>query len=1092
MSSQLLARTSQRLKQLLTSPSTSKKSTNDGEGTPTLSPASGPVTPATPRRASRPHSWISHTSSKRCDVSHIEAREAATSEENTPRIEPYAIPNTDDGKGRTKSTGNAGLRSACNGDENDGGCHAPILSRSETSLCAISHTNSDQDGRNDVHDAPSQGGLGVFPRGGRENDTSPSSPSGRFGTPTSQTSCLDTACRLRVPRKSSRRGRKVAVSGHGSHIQGVQGSLELFPSPPIASQGSLLGRLPERNCPIKVHGSSDRWGRDNTNQLSRRDPHTSTLDLFEALSLDPDQAGDQTPTQELQRISTEEDNHDEIERDLPLTRTAWSDDVEQLIRETDKAFKAVGFALSDAKSATGVDNFKTINWGGRSDLYPNHQLKDSGSVSPKKSTSMRTKAKAAAKTPLTRNASIKATKQKSKKGSRKVALQAFPTTIQNPSPRWTLPEVTAELFGGRIFGRLEADEMLKSEESMQRARWSRECKISEREREERQRDSMYSMTSVETREEDRSTPVEPFHLEELSSRLSNIKLPDGDFETPRPSPRPPIPLKGTTRESERFSDSELAQPLNTVLPSIPIHSPISPPTQGTFAVFNATAPLSPVSAIPQPLNNFHENGLTDQDPLRFGKMKFPSPPIPSQPQPIPRRASRSRSVTRTNLATIRETSPADPTPTHSQSMPATPAKNRSPIRSPPSRGTPVGITPPSPESPQMGLVNATAKSARQLQSAVHSRGCKQNPNTRDAIATTEAMSGSLSPRKVTPYPSQPTAPSLDAGLISTPFSLTAPMFRHGSIRLNKPKHFQSFPVSGITTPKYDYDVEGADGLQAQVIPLDWTAFQMAISGGAGEYHMPGIGGEELSRESDSKKEEDKLDRKEREDLFDWWKEFGFRGRDGGMGRVLRSEPRKGQRKGKGGKSSKVGEEKKRRKASSKPQVVVAELEGNCFSAGSVPIISEPDDGLLAGSDPTKKGPRPFSFMPGQEEIVPLAQASKSSQSLPSRLGDNQLAPGNASNSASASSSFDERQIGKLTPPTTTDTGYDSDDSLPDSPMEEISEEALREGRDVLMGFNLNNDLPNFLRWESERSVRWEYGGREPLYEVGGVERSMSY
>lgn len=256
--------------------------------------------------------------------------------------------------------------------------------------------------------------------------------------------------------------------------------------------------------------------------------------------------------------------------------------------------------------------------------------------------------------------------------------------------------------------------------------------------------------------------------------------------------------------------------------------------------------------------------------------------------------------------------------------------------------------------------------------------------------------------------------------------------------------------------------------------------------------MPGIGGEELSRESDSKKEEDKLDRKEREDLFDWWSEFGFRGRDGGMGRVLRSEPRKGHKKGKGGKSSTSGEQKKRPKASSKPQIVVAELEGDYFPAGSIPTISGPDDGLLAGPEPTKKGPRPFSFTPGQEEIVPLTQATMSSQSPPSRPRDNHLAPGNARNSASASSSSDERQIGKMTPPTTTDAGYESDDSLPDSPMEEISEEALREGRDVLMGFNLNNDLPNFLRWESERSVRWENGERGPLYELGGVERSMSY
>lgn len=1010
--------------------------------------------------------------------------------ERHPRIEPPAIPHA--AKGRTKSAGNVGTSNTLGPDtegSNNGDCHADVKSRSESSLCPPNHS---QDGCNGIHDGNS---LGV-PHGVEKGDASISIPSGRFDTASSPTSCLDTACRLRVPRKSSRRGRKVAVDGHGSHIPPcLQGGLELFPSPPPASQGSILGTLPSHPADRNPRSaSSDRWGKDNANQSTSRGPRNSTLDLLEALSLDPGEA-DQTPTQELHRISIEDHDAESEDRDLALTRTAWSDDVEQLIRETDKAFKAVGFALSDAKSATGVDNFRTINWSGRPDIHHTYQ-NESGTVSPKKSTSMRTKAKAAAKTPLTRNASVKATKQKSKKGSRKFALQAFPTTIQNPSPRWTLPEVTAELFGGRMFGRLEADEMLKSEESMQRARWSRECKMSEREREERKRDSMYSTTSVETREEDRSTPVEPFHLEELSSRLSNIKVADGDFETPRPSPRPPVQLQDITRASERFSGPELAQQLNTVLPPIPIHSPISPPTPGTFAVFNATVPLSPVSAISPPLNTFQDNGLTDQDPLRFGKMKFPSPPIapiPSQPQPIPRRASRSRSVTRTNLATIRETSPADSKAIiHSQSMPATPAKNRSPIRSPPSRGTPVGVTPPSPESPQSDIVSATTNSTTLLQSSLHNRGFMARPNTRDAIATTEAISGSLSPRKITPFPSQPTPQFLNAGLVSTPFSLTAPMFRHGSIRLNKPKHSQSFPSSGRTTPKYGYDVEEADGLQAQVIPLDWTAFQIAISGGAGEYHMPGIGGEELSWESDSKKEEDKLDRKEREDLFDWWREFGFRGRDGGMGRVLRSEPRKWHKKEKGGKSSKGGEEKKRRKASSKPQIVVAELEGDGFPASSVPIISEPDDGLFAGSEPTKKRPRPFSFMPGQEEIVPLTEATKSSQSLPSRLRDNHLAPGNASNSASASSSSDERQIGKMTPPTTTDTGYESDDSLPDSPMEEISEEALREGRDVLMGFNLNNDLPNFLRWESETSVRWEYGGREPLYELGGVERSMSY
>lgn len=293
-----------------------------------------------------------------------------------------------------------------------------------------------------------------------------------------------------------------------------------------------------------------------------------------------------------------------------------------------------------------------------------------------------------------------------------------------------------------------------------------------------------------------------------------------------------------------------------------------------------------------------------------------------------------------------------------------------------------------------------------------------------SIANIEVASGSLSPRKVTPFPgSAVNAPYkiksttiTTNGLVSTPFSLIAPLFRHGSIRLNSGNHSRSFPASGASTGFATPNMVGSEGLEAQVVPFDWTAFQMAISGGAGDYLMSGA---DIDKKEMEKHEEELA--KEREDIYDWWRGFGFRGRDGGMGRVARSEPRKPQKEGKDGKQKQSkGEEEKKRRRAKKPEIVIAEL---------------PSDSLKR-PEPV---PRPWSFQPGQEV---LSSSDK-----------------DTSNSGSGG----ETDV----PASTTDIGYESEESDgPDSPMEELSEQELMAGRDVLMGSNLDHDLRGFLRWES--------------------------
>ncbi len=685
----------------------------------------------------------------------------------------------------------------------------------------------------------------------------------------------------------------------------------------------------------------------------------STLNLFEALELDPE--GDHETGASIDRAgySKSPDNHSGPSSSVagnmgvPLpVRMQWSEDVEELIRETDKAFKAVGFTLSDARSTNeGFHNYRPPTL---EKERSSGSSNESGTIlreSPS-ATNMRFRAKKAKTPPLTRDASVKAVQPQRKKGikakNQRLALHAFPSP-PNSSPRWTLPEVTAELFGGRIFGRLEADEMLTTPDRLKHPRCARESidsqtsqkpqlsqsSISRSARVSLRRVSQEGTSSGPVRTEstdDNAIPVGPFHLDELATRLGKVQVEDSNefgFSAPRLSP-PLVQIQDNKMHTQIWSDLEpVPMILNTVLPPLPTYSPISPPTPSGI-YFNLPHPTSPAVVTPVPAVSLPTPGsvtallspvsgvsaMSDEGfvpNLLFGKLKFPAPPLGSPPK-----ASRSRSVTRTSLATIREASPAsntDAVPSHQSS----PRKQRSPIRTPHSSGAVSASFPrPSPHS-------------RRLQHRAHSSpGSNILTESRSEVATPSSHSNQQQQKsgciRITAD-----------NLISTPYSLTSPLFKHGSIRLNKSlRQSQSADSSGYVTPFFHHD----EGLDVAAMPLDWTAFQMALSPGCGEYPVGGAGPDEKTHQEGEEREV--------EEILDWWLGMGFKGRDRGMGKVMKKES--------GPKN------KKRRVPGDRPDTLIEMLpaELHCVKP---------------------RGYRPFSFMLGQEEVVWTCGSGESSRTV---------------------------------------------------------------------------------------------------------------
>ncbi|KAL9942432.1 hypothetical protein ACHAQF_008548 [Verticillium nonalfalfae] len=280
----------------------------------------------------------------------------------------------------------------------------------------------------------------------------------------------------------------------------------------------------------------------------------------------------------------------------------WSETVQQLIKETDEAFHAVGAALAQVQLTPQV--FVTST-------EPDVALSPPLPSTP--GTPWRTPARLTLKRQPTkcmtppvvpaRRASVykpKRTKSKKSKTARR------PTTSSKRTPRWAFGESVTDMLKAQFFRKIEANEML-APDRLQVARLSRDYQL----RQTRSSETLFT--------EDSETPVEPFHLQDLPSRIGAAGVQTS--VAPSGAVSRPIPFEMPVRRD--FS--------------------VARRTSRTCAKADAKA----------------------ENQMMFKTLTFPCPPAKNTPRHPSRTAQQSRP-----LSTIPELLVTVPTPDKDDNMPA--------------------------------------------------------------------------------------------------------------------------------------------------------------------------------------------------------------------------------------------------------------------------------------------------------------------------------------------------------------------------------------------------------------------------------------
>ncbi|KAI0109173.1 hypothetical protein GGR51DRAFT_558534 [Nemania sp. FL0031] len=175
-----------------------------------------------------------------------------------------------------------------------------------------------------------------------------------------------------------------------------------------------------------------------------------------------------------------------------------SDGVQQFMQEAEDAFKAIGSTLSEVHEPTP----------------PTPPPKESPSKSPlaKARSSFESSPDTPPKdsTPILNPKMKKSKKPRQLRAIRPMRKSITPKQVARSGPRWTLSENVSELLTGKLFHRIEADEMLTPDQ-IEAFKQQRITKL--------QVDKM-----AEALEQEFADPIEPLDLDELSSRAESIGI----------------------------------------------------------------------------------------------------------------------------------------------------------------------------------------------------------------------------------------------------------------------------------------------------------------------------------------------------------------------------------------------------------------------------------------------------------------------------------------------------------------------------------------------------------------------------------------
>jgi hypothetical protein len=700
------------------------------------------------------------------------------------------------------------------------------------------------------------------------------------------------------------------------------------------------------------------------------------------------------------------------ETNAPGDDAGFSRDIQQLIHETEEAFK-LRQSLIDAK-LPDHELAKFPKPKAPSPMSPpmrrKSQRRSQGSVK-----SVKSPTKASMKAPLLPTqarlpSSSRPKRAKSKKSRRR------PRVAARQSSMWQLTESAKDLFNIRIFHRIEADEMLP-ESTLREIRGSRAAHWT--------RSPELGVTHVDNKSAAAAAPIEPLSLD--GSR-------DGAAEEDAVTPRASVVNQG--REINR-------EDCKTPMPQQP---PQAPPTNGANKQ-ESNGQLSVLECTAEEVD--HE----------------PSLPLQQPDSPTTRSFDGDDEDGSLPIMTMAEDEP-----------PATAKLAGSPM------------PPPAP---------TTMKAP--LHRRLPSRQLPPLPTIPEIIAT-GPEEATLSPTSVPQPPGSACRVNKDDYIFldSNPWTLTMPAFRHGQIRLAK----ADLPIGKLAAAVDD--------------TLDWTAFQMAILGGAGDF---------FSEPTDySRPSEAELD--ELEELASWFASFGFQGPGALVGP---SEPR------------------------TPPQPWTPVMPRT--PAGPTPCTSSPSPMSMSTTGPGSPGimrridPPAASHadINGGSGMVPFTDSIAGRFFPPAALSSSLASPPppppatSTHRHSDSSTTFDQPQpspnqasqapapASELPPPswsyTTTSSSWsqtpppgaltfstrnraglaidagaggrrpsvDSVQSLPQSPMMDLVVSRDVEGNEYMvpMGFNLSHDLGDFLTWHAAHVVPgaaagFAFGGGAGAGEGGGA------